>query len=156
MAEADPYVRPPKSQIPWIQGFKNYVEKHLGNPDFREVRYMRPETPIYDSILQMQRDLGNIGEGEELGGCCGRLLTGEVVIYLVNKHKRGHKLPFYGLLCEMIHLAKPSLSAEEVEREATEHFDSAMEHARIFVHNSTHKRKKPFPKRKRQRKNIQD
>lgn len=85
-------------------------------------------------------------KGEELGGCCGILTTGEVVIYLVGKHKRGHKLPFDGLLFEMIHLAKPDWDIEKVERETSKHFDSAMEYARISAYNATHKRKKPYPK----------
>lgn len=146
MEEARSYVKPPKSQILWIQGFKNYVEKRFGSFSFREVRYIRPETAIYDSIVDMERSLGKLQEEEELGGCCGRLLTGEVVIYLVSKHKRGYKLPFFGLLFEMIHLAKSELSVEEIERETSKHSHSAVEHARIFVYNTTHKRKKPYPK----------
>lgn len=146
MAKLKHWVKPPKSQVLWIKGFKHYVEKQFGNFSFSGVRYIRPETPIYNSIVEMQRALGRIQEGEELGGCCGRLPTGEAVIYLVNKHKRGHKLPFYGLLYEMIRLAKPKLSEEEVERETSKHLNSAMEYARVFVYNATHKRKKPYPK----------
>lgn len=146
MVKAREYVSPPKSQRPKIQGFKDYVEKHFGEFNFKEVRYIQLETPIYDSILEMHRNLGRIQEGDELGGSCARLPTGEVVIYLVNKHKRGHKLPEFGLLYEMIHLAKPSMAGEEVERQTVKNLDSAEKHARIFAYNATHKRKKPFPK----------
>jgi len=145
MAASTFYVEPPKSQLPWIQGFRDYVEKHFGSFRFSEVRYIRPDTPIYNSIVEVERKVEKLQEGEELGGCCGILPTGEVVIYLVNKHRRGHKLPFYGLLFEMIHLAKPSWSMEKVEEEASKHFNSAMEYAHIFVYNATHKRKKPYP-----------
>ncbi len=146
MAESKPYVKPPKRQIPWIQGFKDYVEKHFGKFFFSEVRYIRPDTPIYDSIVKMEQHLGKLQEGEELGGCCGMLPTGSMVIYLVNKHKRGHGLPHYGLLFEMIHLAKPNWSMETVEQETSKHFDSAKEYASVFVYNATHKRKKPYPR----------
>jgi len=146
MAEPRSYVKPPKSQIPLIQGFKDYVEKHFGSFSFGELRYVLPGTPIYDSIVEMERTLGKLQEEEELGGCCGRLPTGEAIIYLVNKHKRGHKLPSYGLLYEMIHLAKLDLSAGEVEKETSKHFNSALEHARIFAYNTTHKHKKSYPK----------
>jgi hypothetical protein len=147
MADLKAYVEPPKSQKPWIQGFKDYVEKHFGNFSFKEVRYIHPETSIYDSIAEMEKNLGKLQEGEELGGCCARLPTGEVVIYLVNKHKQGYERPFYGLLFEMIHLAKPEWNGEKVEQETSKHFDSAMEYARIFAYNVTHKRKKkPYPK----------
>ncbi len=146
MADSPPYVKPPKKQTPIIQGFKEYVEKYFGSFSFHELRYICPRTPIYNSIAKMEQTLGNLQEGDELGGCCGILPTGEVVIYLVNKHKRGHKLPYYGLLYEMIHLAKPNWSPEEVERETNEHFDSAKKYARVFAYNKTHKRQKPYPK----------
>ena len=146
MVKAQEYVSPPKSQRSKIQGFKDYVEKHFGEFDFKEVRYIQLETPIYDSILEMHRNLGRIQEGDELGGSCARLPTGDVVIYLVNKHKQGHKLPTFGLLYEMIHLAKPSMSGEEVERQTVKSLDSAEKHARIFAYNAAHKRKKPYPK----------
>jgi len=45
MVQNRSYVKPPKSQIPVIQGFKKYVTKWFGNCDFKEVRYIRPETP---------------------------------------------------------------------------------------------------------------
>ena len=47
---------------------------------------------------------------------------------------------------EMIHLAKPSMSGEEVERQTVKSLDSAEKHARIFAYNTAHKRKKPYPK----------
>lgn len=81
-----------------------------------------------------------------MGGCLGRLPTGEVVIYLINKHKQGHKLPAYGLLYELIHLAKPKLSAEKIDRETSKHLNSANEYASVFAYNATHKRKKTLPK----------
>ncbi|MCK4933103.1 hypothetical protein KAS06_00390 [Candidatus Bathyarchaeota archaeon] len=140
------YVIPPKSQILKIQGFKDYVERHFGKFSFKEVRYIRPKTAIYNSIFEMHRSLGRLQEGDELGGSCGRLPTGEVVIYLVNKHKRGHKLPVFGLLYEMIHLAKPNMAADEVESETTKNSDPAEKHAHIFAYNATHKSKKPYPK----------
>lgn len=145
---ADPlnYVCPPKNQKIEIQGFKNYVEKHFGSVIFKEVRYIRPDTPIYNSILEMHRRLGRLEEGDELGGSCARLPTGEVVIYLVNKHKRGHGLPTFGLLYEMIHIAKPDMAADELERVTTENLESAKKHANIFLYNTTHKRKKSYPK----------
>jgi len=146
MPKRAPYVKPPKSQIPRIQGLRDYVEKHFGHFDFKEVRYIRPGTSVYKSISEMQQKLGRLGEDEELGGCCGRLPTGEVVVYLVNRHKRGHGLPFDGLLYEMIHLAKPDLNPEDVEHKMEEHFDSALKHASVFAYNATHKRKKPYPK----------
>ena len=86
---ADPlnYVCPPKNQELKIQGFKKFVEKHYGRFNFREVRYIKPDTPIYNSILEMHRKLGRLQEGDELGGSCARLPTGEVVIYLVTNTK---------------------------------------------------------------------
>lgn len=146
MVQNGSYVKPPKSQIPVIQGFRKYVAKWFGSCDFKEVRYIRPETPIYESILEMYGDITSLQEGEEVGGCLGRLLTGEVVIYLVNKHKQGHKLPAYGLLYELVHLAKPELSAEEIDRETSKHLNLANEYASVFAYNATHKRKKPYPK----------
>ncbi|UCE96461.1 MAG: hypothetical protein JSV51_02340 [Candidatus Bathyarchaeota archaeon] len=146
MAKAKAFVEPPQSQKHLIQGFKIYVEKNFGSFNFSGVRYIRPDSPIFDSIVKMEREAGNLKEGEELGGCCGRLPTGETVIYLVNKHKRGHKLPSFGLLYEMIHLAKHELSPEEIEQEASKHFNSAMKYAKVFAYNAVHKRKKPYPK----------
>lgn len=146
MEETKPFLEPPKSQKPLIQGLENYVEKHFGNFSFAELRYIRPDTPIYNSIVEMQRKAGKLQEGEELGGCCGMLPTGEAVIYLVNKHKQGHQLPFDGLLYEMIHLAKPDWNAEKVEQETDRHLQTAREHAKISAYNATHKRKKPYPK----------
>ncbi len=142
MANATSYVKPPKSQRIWIRGLKEYVENHFGKFSFDELRYIIPNTPVYDSIVKMQRDRGKLQEKDELGGCCGILPTGEVVIYLVNKHKRGHKLPLYGLLFEMIHLAKPDWSSERVEQEADKHLDHATEYSEIFAYNTTHKHKK--------------
>lgn len=146
MAQNRSYIKPPKSQIPVIQGFKNYVTKWFGNCDFKEVRYICPRTPIYESILKMYGDITSLQEEQEVGGCLGRLPTGDAIIYLVNKHKQGHNLPTYGLLYELIHLAKPELSAEEVDRETSKHLDSAREYASVFAYNATHKRKKPYPK----------
>lgn len=142
MAEPKAYVEPPKSQTPWIQGFKDFVEEHFGNFSFQEVRYIHPETSIYDSIVDMEKKRGRLQEGEELGGCIARLPTGKVVIYLVNKHKRGYERPFYGLLFEMIRLAKPEWGSDRVEQETSKHFDSAKEHARVFAYNAAHKHKK--------------
>jgi len=146
MEETKPFLEPPKSQKPLIQGLENYVEKHFGKFSFAELRYIRPDTPIHNSIVEMQRKAGKLQEGEELGGCCGMLPTGEAVIYLVNKHKQGHQLPFDGLLYEMIHLAKPDWNAEKVEQETDRHLQTAREHAKISAYNATHKRKKPYPK----------
>ena len=146
MVDSLGYVCPPKMQKLKIQGFKNYVEKHYGKFSFKEVRYIQPDKPIYNSILEIHRKLGRLQEGDELGGSCARLPTGEVVIYLVNKHKRGHGLPTFGLLYEMIHIAKPDLAADELERETAEKLESAEKHADIFLYNATHKRKKPYPK----------
>lgn len=146
MADLREYVSPPKNQRLKIQGFKDYVEKRFGKFSFKEVRYIQPDTPVYDSILEMHRKLGRLQEGDELGGSCGRLPTGDVVIYLVNKHKQGHGLPTFGLLYEMIHIAKPDMTADELERETTKNLESAKKHASIFSYNTTHKRKKPYPK----------
>lgn len=142
MARTKSFVKPPKQQRPLIQGLKEYVKKHFSDFNFSELRYIIPGTPVYDSIVKMQKDLGKLQEGDELGGCCGILPNGGVVIYLVNKHKLGHKLPFYGLFFEMIHLAKPNWSSEQVEQAADKHVDNATEYSRIFAYNSTHKKKK--------------
>lgn len=64
MVQNRSYVKPPKSQIPVIQGFEKYVTKRFGNCDFKEVRYVRPENPIYDSILEMYGDITSFQEGE--------------------------------------------------------------------------------------------
>lgn len=146
MVAPEEYVSPPKSQRLKIKGFRDYVVKHFGKFGFKEVRYIQPDTPIYNSILEMQYNLGRLQEGDELGGSCGRLPTGDVVIYLVNKHKRGHGLPTFGLLFEMIHLAEPKMAADELEHETSENLDAAEKHANIFVYNATHKRKKSYLK----------
>jgi hypothetical protein len=149
MAVPEEYLSPPKSQRLKIKGFKDYVDKRFGKFSFKEVRYILPDTPIYNSILEMQRNLGRLQEGDELGGSCGIMPTGDVVIYLVNRHKRGYGLPTFGLLFEMIHLANPKLDADELELVTSKNLDAAEKHADIFAYNATHKRKKPYPKQSR-------
>ena len=46
----------------------------------------------------------------------------------------------------MIHIAKPDMTADEVESETTEKLESAEKYANILSYNKTHKRKKPYPK----------